>query len=51
MQIQPINYLKFVSKVGDLSSTIVMTAHCFGAVSQIRAVWLVKTVTYFDLIG
>ena len=38
MQIQPLNYLKTVSKVGDLSSTIAMTAHCFGALSQVRAI-------------
>ena len=36
--IQPINRLKTVSKVGDLSSTIAMTAHCFGALSQVRAI-------------
>ena len=39
MQIQPLNYLKTVSKVGDLSSTIAMTVHCFGAFSQVRAIW------------
>ena len=38
MQIQPLNSLKTVSKVGDLSSTIAMTAHCFGALSQVRAI-------------
>ena len=37
-QIQPINPLKTVSKVGDLPSTIAMTAHCFGALSQVRAI-------------
>ena len=36
--IQPINRLKTVSKVGDLPSTIAMTAHCFGALSQVRAI-------------
>ena len=38
MQIQPLNSLKTVSKVGDVSSTIAMTAHCFGALSQVRAI-------------
>ena len=38
MQIQPLNSLKTVLKVGDLSSTIAMTAHCFGALSQVRAI-------------
>ena len=38
MQIQPLNSLQTVSKVGDLSSTIAMTAHCFGALSQVRAI-------------
>ena len=37
-QIQPNNRLKTVSKVGDLSSTIAKTAHCFGALSQVRAI-------------
>ena len=37
-KIQSINRLKTVSKVGDLPSTIVMTAHCFGALSQVRAI-------------
>ena len=27
-----------VSKFGDLSSMIAMTAHCFGALSQVRAI-------------
>ena len=36
--IQPINRLKTVSKVGDLSSTIAMTVHCFGALSQVHAI-------------
>ena len=27
-----------VLKVGDLSWTIAMTAHCFGALSQVRAI-------------
>ena len=31
-------YLKTVSKVGDLPSTTAMTAHCFGALSQVRAI-------------
>ena len=35
---QPINRLKTVSKVGDLSSTIAMTAYCFGALSQVCAI-------------
>ena len=35
---QSINRLKTASKVGDLSSTIAMTAHCFGALSQVRAI-------------
>ena len=38
MYIKPINRLKTVSKVGDLSSTIAMTAHCFGALSRVRAI-------------
>ena len=38
MQIQALNYLKTVSKVGDLSSTIAMTVHCFGALSQVCAI-------------
>ena len=38
MQIQPLNSLKTVSKVGDLSSMIAMTAHCFGALSQVHAI-------------
>ena len=38
MLMKPINRLKTVSKVGDLSSTIAMTAHCFGALSQVRAI-------------
>ena len=38
MQIQSLNSLKTVSKVGDLSSTIAMTAYCFGALSQVRAI-------------
>ena len=32
------NHLKTASKIGDLSSTIAMTAHCFGALSQVRAI-------------
>ena len=32
------NCLKIVSKGDDLSSTIAMTAHCFGALSQVRAI-------------
>ena len=43
-QIQPLSPLKSVSKIGNLSLTIVMTAHCFGA--QLDTVWLVKSVTY-----
>ena len=38
MQIQPINRLKTTSKGGDLSSTIAMMVHCFGALSQVRAI-------------
>ena len=30
--------LKTVSKGGDLSSTIAMTALCFGALSEVRAI-------------
>ena len=35
---QPINRLKTASKGGDLSSTIAMKAHCFGALSQVCAI-------------
>ena len=35
---QPINRLKTASKVGDLSSTIAMTALCFGALSEVLAI-------------
>ena len=35
---QPINGLNTVLKVGDLPSTIAMTANCFGALSQVRAI-------------
>ena len=38
MQIQLLNSLKTVSKVDDLSSTIAMTAYCFGAPSQVRVI-------------
>ena len=40
---QPINRLKTVSKFGDLPSTIAMTAHCFGALSQVHAIghWVI----------
>ena len=38
MQIKPLNFLKTVSKVGNLSSMIATTAHCFGALSQVRAI-------------
>ena len=38
MRIRPLNSIKIVSKVGDLSSTIAMTAHCFDALSQVRAI-------------
>ena len=61
MQIQPLNSLKTVSKVGNQSSTIAMTAHCFGALSQVRAIghcvigwerdlltWLAKLVREFQ---
>ena len=37
-QIQTLNPHKTASKVGDLSSTIAVTAHCFGALSQVRAI-------------
>ena len=51
---QPINPLKTVSKVGDLPSTIAMTAHCCGALSQVRAIGLCvigqERNYYFDLI-
>ena len=32
------SHLKTASKVGDLSSTIVMAAHCSGALAQVRAI-------------
>ena len=35
---QSINRLKTATNVGDLSSTIAMTAHYFGALSQVRAI-------------
>ena len=38
MWIQPINRAKTFLKVGDLSLTVAMTAHCFGALSQVRAI-------------
>ena len=38
LTVQPINRLETASKVGDLSATIAMTAHCFGALSQVRAI-------------
>ena len=38
MQIQPLNSLKTVSKVSDLCLTIIMTARCLGALSQVRAI-------------
>ena len=38
MQIKPLNYLKTVSKVADLTSTIAMTVHCFGALTQVRTI-------------
>ena len=38
MRKQPPNSLKTVSKVADLSSTIAMTAHYFGALCQVRAI-------------
>ena len=38
MQIQPLNSLKIVSKVGHFSSTITMTAHCFGVLSRVRVI-------------
>ena len=38
MQIEPLNSPKTISKLGDLSSTIAMTAHCFGALSPVRAI-------------
>ena len=44
--------LSKLSKFGDLSSTIAMTVYCFGALSvRLGPAWLIKTVTYFDLIG
>ena len=57
MKIQPLNYLKTVSKISDLSSMIAMTAHYFGALSQVHAIGhcvighTVKSVTHFDLIS
>ena len=38
MQIESLYSLKTVSKFADLSSTIAMTAHCFGAISQVPAI-------------
>ena len=38
MQIQPLNSLKTVSKVVNLFSMVAMTVHCFGALSQVRAI-------------
>ena len=37
-QIQPLNHFKAASKVGNLSSTIIMTAHCFVAVAQVYVI-------------
>ena len=56
MRVQQLNSLKTVSKVGDLSPAIIMTAHFFFLVRSLRSsrwdsVSLVKSVTYFDLIG
>ena len=48
---QPPNPLKTVLKVGDLSSTITMTAHCFGVLPQVSVIGQCVIVTYFDLIG
>ena len=49
MQIQPINFLKTVSKFGDLSSTIAMVRYLRSA--PLDTAWLVKIVAYFDLIS
>ena len=38
MQIQQLNPLKTASEVGDLSSTIAMSAHCFSALSRVHAI-------------
>ena len=38
-QIQTLYPLKMASKFADLLSTIPMTAHCFGALSQVHAIW------------
>ena len=48
MQIQPLNSLKTVSKVGDLSLTIATTAHCFGALSQVSGLFLSCDHTMID---
>ena len=37
-QMQPLNPLKSVLKVGDMSSTIAVTAHCLNALSQVRLI-------------
>ena len=53
-QIQWLNPLKTVSKVVDLSSTMAVAAHCFGALSQVRAIGHCKIGQehdLFDLIG
>ena len=52
MQIQPLNSLKTVSKVCDLSSPwlrIVLVRSLWSA--RLDTAWLVNSVTYFDLIG
>ena len=37
-QMQPLYSLKTILKVGDLSSTNAVSAHCFGALSMFRAI-------------
>ena len=37
-KMQPLNPLKTVSKVGDMSWTIAVTVHCFGMLSQVGAI-------------
>ena len=54
MQTQPLNSLKTVSKISDLSSMITMTAFCLVCSlrsAQLDIAWKVKNMAYFDLIG
>ena len=51
-QILPLNPLKIVSKIGDLPSAIAMTIFVRTLRStRLDTAWLVKSLTYFDLIG